>query len=108
LAWLVPLVLTGFPDVVGVAIGVLILSGALGAFFLSLRRLHGQVVEVKTSELAIARELYAQAYEPVRTTRARWRRSNGSTFFLAPPAHLKSGQTQSTSGHCPRALWLAW
>jgi hypothetical protein len=68
LAWLVPLVLTGLPDVVGVAIGVVILTGALGAFFLSLRRLHSQMVKVKESELAIARELYAEAYEPLRET----------------------------------------
>jgi hypothetical protein len=67
LAWLVPVLLTGLPDVVGVAIGVVVLSGALATFFLSLLRLHRQMVEVKASELAIARELYAQAYEPVRT-----------------------------------------
>lgn len=66
LAWLVPLVLTGLPDVVGVSIGALVLAGALAAFFFSLLRLHWQMVEVRESELAIARELYTQAYEPVR------------------------------------------
>ena len=66
LAWLVPLVLTGLPDVVGVATGMLVLSGGLAAFFLSLLGLHRQMAEVKAGELAIARELYAQAYEPVR------------------------------------------
>jgi hypothetical protein len=35
LAWLVPLVLTGLPDVVGVAIGAAVLGGALATFFLS-------------------------------------------------------------------------
>jgi hypothetical protein len=69
LAWLVPILLTGLPDVVGVAIGVLVLSGALATFFLSLLRLHLQMVAVKASELAVARELYAQAYEPVRAAR---------------------------------------
>jgi hypothetical protein len=69
LAWLVPVLLTGLPDVVGVAIGVLVLGGALATFFLSLRRIHRQMVEVKAAELAIARELYPQAYEPVRTAR---------------------------------------
>ena len=68
-AWLVPVLLTSLPDVVGVVIGVLVLSGGLATFFLSLLRLHRQMVEVKASELAIARELYAQAYEPVRTAR---------------------------------------
>jgi hypothetical protein len=66
LAWLVPLVVTGLPDIVGVAIGVAVLSGSLAAFFLSLLRLHRRMVEVKESELAAARELYAEAYEPVR------------------------------------------
>ena len=69
LTWLVLLVLTGLPDVVGVAIGVVILTGALLAFFLSLRRLHRQMANVKESELAIARALYAEAYEPLRKTR---------------------------------------
>jgi hypothetical protein len=69
LAWLVPVLLTGLPDVVGVAIGVVVLSGALATFFLSLLRLHRQMVEMKASELAIARELYAQAYEPVQKAR---------------------------------------
>ena len=66
LIWLVPVVLTGLPDVVGVIIGLLLLAGGLAAFFLSLVRLHRQMVDVKGSELAIARELYAQAYAPVR------------------------------------------
>lgn len=66
LAWLVPLVLTGLPDLVGFAIGVILLAGALEAFFLSLLRLHRQMQHVKETELAIARGLYAKAYEPVR------------------------------------------
>ena len=69
MAWLVPLLLTGLPDIVGVAIGVGVLGGALAAFFLSLLRLHRQMVEVKGNELATARQLYAQAYEPVRKER---------------------------------------
>lgn len=65
--WLVPVLLTGLPDVVGVVIGTLVLAGGLAAFFLSLLRLHRQMIDVKASELAIARDLYTQAYEPVRT-----------------------------------------
>jgi hypothetical protein len=68
LASIVPVLLTGLPDVVGVAIGMVVLSGGLAAFFLSLLRLHRQMVEVKASELTIARDLYAKAYEPVRAT----------------------------------------
>jgi hypothetical protein len=66
LVWLVPLLLTGLPDVVGVVIGVAALAAALAAFVLSLFRLHGQMVDVKREELARARALYADAYEPVR------------------------------------------
>ena len=65
LACFVPLVLTGLPDVVGVVIGSLVLAGGLATFFLSLVRLHHQMVAVKARELALARDLYAQAYAPV-------------------------------------------
>lgn len=69
LAWLVPVVVTGLPDVVGVSIGLLLLAGGLATFFLSLLGLHRQMVEVKENELALARQLYAEAYEPVRAAR---------------------------------------
>jgi hypothetical protein len=68
LASLVPVLLTGLPDVVGVAIGMAVLAGGLAAFFLSLLRLHRQMLAVKESEVALARELYAQAYAPIRET----------------------------------------
>jgi hypothetical protein len=66
LAWLVPILLTGLPDIVGVVIAVLLLAAGLGAFFLSLLGLHRQMVKVKEHELELARGLYAEAYEPVR------------------------------------------
>lgn len=69
LAWLVPVLLTGLPDVVGVVVGIVLLAGGLAAFFLSLFRLHLQMVEIKENELRLARELYAEAYEPVRAAR---------------------------------------
>ncbi|HEU0248007.1 MAG TPA: hypothetical protein VFR38_13055 [Gaiellaceae bacterium] len=69
LVWLVPVLLTGLPDVVGAVSGMLVLIAVLATFFLSLLRLHRQMVEVKASELAIARDLYAQAYEPVNEAR---------------------------------------
>lgn len=40
LAWLVPLVLTGLEDVIGVALGFGALVAALGAFFYSVYRFH--------------------------------------------------------------------
>ena len=66
LAWLVPLVLTGLPDEVGFALGVGVLVAALATFFSSLVGLHHRMVEVKAEELTLARDLYAQAYRPVR------------------------------------------
>ncbi|HET7745424.1 MAG TPA: hypothetical protein VFK76_11875 [Gaiellaceae bacterium] len=69
LVWLIPLLLTALPDLAGAVIGLLVLAAALGMFFFSLQRLHWQMVEVKAGELAIARELYTKAYEPVHETR---------------------------------------
>lgn len=66
LAWLVPILLTGLPDVVGVVIAVVLLAAAIGTFFLSLAGLHRQMVKVKKEQLEVARGLYAEAYEPVR------------------------------------------
>jgi hypothetical protein len=66
LAWLVPVVATGLPDFVGLAIGLLVLGGGIGAFFFSLVGLHRQIGAVKESQLELARKLYAEAYEPVR------------------------------------------
>jgi len=69
LVWLVPVLLTALEDVVGVVIGGIVIVAALATFFLSLLGLHRQLVKAKTAELELARELYAQAYEPVRTER---------------------------------------
>ena len=66
LAALIPVVLTGLPNIIGVSIGAFVLAGALAAFFLSLLRVHRQMAEAKVDELTFARELYAEAYEPVR------------------------------------------
>ncbi|HEX2462668.1 MAG TPA: hypothetical protein VHJ58_21185 [Vicinamibacterales bacterium] len=45
LAWLVPVFLTGLPDVVGAVTGTVVLIVVLATFFLSLLRLHWQMVE---------------------------------------------------------------
>jgi hypothetical protein len=66
---LVPVLVTGLPDVVGLAVGLLVLGGGLAAFVFSLLGLHRQIVEVKENQLALARELYAEAYAPVRMAR---------------------------------------
>ena len=69
LVWLVPVLLTALPDIVGVVLGLIVLVTALASFFLSLLRLHRQMSAVKAKELETARALYAQAYEPVRSER---------------------------------------
>ena len=66
LVWLVPLVLTGLPDVVGVVVGLSLIAVGVGAFLFSIIRLHRRMVEVKDRELEVARRLYAQAYAPLR------------------------------------------
>ena len=66
LAMLVPLLLTGLPDVIGVMLGMLVLAAGLLAFVFSLLRLHRQMAEVKAEQLMVARNLYAEAYAPVR------------------------------------------
>ena len=69
LVWLVPVAVTGLPDAVGLVIGLLMLGGGLGTFVFSRWGLHRQMVGVKEDELALARALYAEAYEPVRAAR---------------------------------------
>ena len=66
LVWVVPVVLTGLPDFAGVVVGPLVLAVALALFATTLVRLHRQMVDVKARELAVARALYAEAFEPVR------------------------------------------
>lgn len=68
LVWLVPVVLTGLPDLLGAVIGLLVLAAALATFFLSMLGLHRQMAAVKRRELSLARELYARAYAPVHTS----------------------------------------
>jgi hypothetical protein len=70
LTWLVPVVVTGLPDVLGLVIGLAVLGGGLAAFFFSLLGLHRKMVAVKEDELALARALYAEAYQPVRAARS--------------------------------------
>ena len=67
LVWIVPVLLTGLPDIVGVVLGLLVLAATLSTFFLSLSRLHRRMVEIKAREIEFARSLYAKAYEPVQT-----------------------------------------
>jgi len=66
LVWFVPVVVTGLPDIVGMAVGGCVLAFTLGTFVFSLWGLHRQMIAVKDEELAAARQLYAEAYAPLR------------------------------------------
>jgi hypothetical protein len=105
LAWLVPVVLTGLPDVVGVSIGALVLAAALAAFFASLLRLHWQMVEVRRTSSPSP-----ESCTPRHTSRsARHRpstRSSGSTVYLVPPMRSRNGHRRFTSGRSTKGPWL--
>jgi hypothetical protein len=74
-----------------------VLGIGLALFFLSLFRLHRQMVAVKATELALARELYAQAYKPLRSSPTLEVLYQQHTLS-AQPMHSRSGQMRSTSG----------
>jgi hypothetical protein len=96
-AWLVPVLITGLPDVVGVVIAVLLLAAGLGAFFLSLAALHRQMVEVKKRELEVGRTLYPKAYDPSAKTRP-WKRSRDSSRSWERRTRWTSARVPSTTG----------
>ncbi|WP_166879680.1 hypothetical protein [Salinibacterium sp. ZJ450] len=60
-----PLLITGVSDLSAVVVSSAVLVAGFVAFFLSLRRLHLRMVQVKRAELARVLELYRQAYEQV-------------------------------------------
>jgi hypothetical protein len=61
-----PIVLVSMTEVVGLTVGLLFFVIGVMAFFLSLYRIHRQMVIARKAELAKAHELYAKAYEPLR------------------------------------------
>ena len=96
--------LTGLPDLVGVVIGMLVLAGALSVFFLSLFRLHRQMVDAKSRELAIARNLYAEAYEPVRSAPTLDTLDRQRALLGAAEA-WRNARARSMDGRSTRARW---
>jgi hypothetical protein len=106
LAAFVPAVLTGLPDVVGFALGVSVLGAGLAVFFLSLFHLHRQMVAVEATELAIARNLYAQAYEPLKSSPT-LEVLEQQHSLSAQPTPWRSGRTRSTTGRSTRGRGLA-
>jgi hypothetical protein len=67
LAAAVPLAIVGQADVPTVALSVGVIVATVAVFFLSMFRVHRQMAAAKERYVAIARALYREAYEPVRT-----------------------------------------
>jgi hypothetical protein len=61
-----PLLLVTSSNRLALGVGLIVLLGGVAAFFLSLRGLNRQMVAAKRRELARARRLYSQAFQPVR------------------------------------------
>jgi hypothetical protein len=64
----VPVMLSASDNLTTLGISLAIIALAIGVFVLSMWRVHRQMVAAKARYLAIARRLYAGAYEPVRQT----------------------------------------
>lgn len=61
-----PILLTNIPYGFGLVVGVAFFAAGIAAFFASLYSLHRQMQGVRQQQLARVRDLYAQAYEPIR------------------------------------------
>jgi hypothetical protein len=62
----VPVLLAGSDEPVTLGISLVIVAASVGIFLLSMWRLHRQMTAAKVRYVAIARDLYAQAYAPIR------------------------------------------
>jgi hypothetical protein len=63
----VPVLLAGSDEPVTLGISLAIVAVSVGIFLLSMWRLHRQMSAAKARYIELARDLYARAYEPVRT-----------------------------------------
>lgn len=66
LAAAVPVLLAGSDEPVTLGISLALVATSVGVYLLSMWRIHRQMVSAKAHYMAIARRLYAEAYEPVR------------------------------------------
>ncbi|HEY3247600.1 MAG TPA: hypothetical protein VGK88_04815 [bacterium] len=67
-AMTVPFLLVSIDNRVSVVIGLVIFLVGIGLFFLSMARLHRQMTAAKHRYLASARALYAEAFEPIKSS----------------------------------------
>lgn len=65
-AMVVPFLLASLRDWLDLTIGLAFFGAGVGAFFLSVWRLHRQMIETKRTHVSRAAALYAAAYEPLR------------------------------------------
>lgn len=66
LAAAVPVLLAGSDEPVTLGISLALVATSVGVYLLSMWRIHRQMVAAKARYVAIARRLYAEAYEPMR------------------------------------------
>jgi hypothetical protein len=63
-----PILLVNLAYTLALVVGLLFFAVGVVAFFLSLYRIHGQMILARKQEIAKAKKLYAEAYEPLRST----------------------------------------
>jgi hypothetical protein len=103
LVWLVPVVLTGLPDVPGVVIGLLVLAGGVGGSSYRLSGCTGRWSKSRTRNSRLRGRSTLRRlsrYGP----RLRSKYSNDSTDSSAPPKRSKSERTRFTNGRSMKAL----
>jgi hypothetical protein len=62
----VPLIIVGSADLPTVVLSLGVIAASVALFFLSMYRIHRQMVDTKRGYVGIARELYREAFAPVR------------------------------------------
>jgi hypothetical protein len=79
----VPVLLAGSDEPVTLGISLVIVAASVGIFLLSMWRLHRQMSAAKARYVAIARDLYARAYEPIRLQASIGRLEEQATILSA-------------------------
>jgi hypothetical protein len=63
----IPLIIVGSADLPTVVLSLGVIAASVALFFLSMYRIHRQMVDTKRGYLSLARGIYGEAYKPVRT-----------------------------------------
>jgi hypothetical protein len=62
----IPLIIVGSADLPTVVLSLGVIAASVALFFLSMYRIHRQMVDAKQRYVALARAIYNEAYEPIR------------------------------------------